>query len=394
MPRVLRIINRLNLGGPTYNAAYLTKFLAPEFETLLVSGMIQESEESSEFILQQLELQATYIPAMKREISLRDDWESYINIKRIIKKFKPDIVHTHAAKAGTLGRLAASACGVKAIVHTFHGNVFHSYFSPLKTKFFINAERFLASKSDCIIAISQKQKDELCNQYHICNAEKCKVIPLGFDMSRFNENMEEKRDSFRKQYMIGNDEIAIGIIGRITPIKNHELFIRAFHAALKESKKNIKAIIVGDGEDMQKMQQLCRDLRLSFCEHNTVSADANVIFTSWIKNVDWVIAGLDIVAMTSLNEGTPVSLIEAQAAGKPVVSTNVGGIENIIIPEITGLLSPSGDLEKFRDNLLKMINTRDFHYHNQGKKFVEKKFHYTRLVKDVRDLYHQLLKTA
>ena len=133
MPRVLRIINRLNLGGITYNVAYLSKYLEPEFETKIISGIKLDAEESSDFILDNLGLKATYLPEMKREISWKHDRAAYLKLKSIIKEFKPDIVHTHAAKAGTLGRLAAASCGVKAIVHTFHGHVFHSYFTPLKT---------------------------------------------------------------------------------------------------------------------------------------------------------------------------------------------------------------------------------------------------------------------
>lgn len=393
MPRVLRIINRLNLGGPTYNAAYLTKYLAPEFETLLIAGIKQSSEESSEYIVEQMGLRAIHIPQMRREVNLKNDRIAYKKIKALIKTFKPDIVHTHAAKAGTLGRLAAVSCGVKVILHTFHGHIFHSYFSPLKTKIFINIEKYLASKSSRIISISDIQKEELCNEFKICSMEKCVVIPLGFDLSRFRENQIEKRNSFRSFYKITDDELAIGIIGRITPVKNHDLFLRSFGSMLKRTNKKIKAVIIGDGEDMLKTQQLCLALNLVFCENSSISSEVNVIFTSWIKNVDWAIAGLDIVAMTSLNEGTPVSLIEAQAAGKPIVSTNVGGIENVIKQGITGLLSTSGEINSFSENLLKIINDESLRIRLSliGWEHVKNKFHFTRLVEDTRQLYHKLL---
>lgn len=158
MPKVLRLINRLNLGGPTYNAAYLSKFLAPEFETLLVAGMKADSEESSEFIIRQMGLQPVYIPEMHREINLLEDRKAYKKIRELIGDFRPDIVHTHAAKAGALGRLAATAMRVPVIVHTFHGHAFHSYFSPAKTYVFKQIERYLSSLSTRIIAISDTQK--------------------------------------------------------------------------------------------------------------------------------------------------------------------------------------------------------------------------------------------
>jgi glycosyltransferase involved in cell wall biosynthesis len=394
MPKVLRIINRLNLGGITYNVAYLSKYLEPEFETKIISGIKLDSEESSDFILENLGLKATYLPEMKREITWKHDRAAYLKLKSIIKEFKPDIVHTHAAKAGTLGRLAAASCGVKAIVHTFHGHVFHSYFSPIKTQIFVQIERYLAARTSRIITISDIQKKEICGDFKICPPEKAVVIPLGFDLNRFRENQEEKRKSFREKFKIDDDEIAISIIGRLTAIKNHDLFLRAFSNTKKNASKRIKAVIIGNGEDLQMLQQLCNELDLKYCDQNSAIRDCDVVFTSWIKNVDWAIAGSDIVAMTSLNEGTPVSLIEAQAANKPVVSTNVGGIENVVVKDVTGLLSPSQDVNLFSENLLRLINDDSLRakFAQKGWDQVGTKFHYTRLVNDVRNLYHELLK--
>ena len=191
MPKILRIINRFNLGGPTYNVAYLSKYLAPEFETLLVGGAKDETEDSSEFILDNLGLKPIIIPEMKREIDLKNDRIAYKKIKKLIREFQPDIVHTHASKAGTIGRLAAHACDVPAIVHTLHGHVFHSYFGKTKTAVFKSIERHLAKKSDAIIAISEKQKMELAIEHKICPADKIAVIPLGFDRSHFREKQPE-----------------------------------------------------------------------------------------------------------------------------------------------------------------------------------------------------------
>ncbi|MFI5217896.1 MAG: glycosyltransferase [Bacteroidia bacterium] len=393
MPRVLRIINRLNLGGITYNVSYLTKYLAPEFETILVSGIKEDAEESSEYIVEQMGIKPVYIPEMRREITWKNDRIAYQKIKKLIKEFKPDIVHTHAAKAGTLGRLAAASCNVKIILHTFHGHIFHSYFSPLKTKLFVAIEKYLAAKSTRIIAISESQKKELCDEFRVCRSEKCKVIPLGFDLGRFTENQPEKRKSFREEFKISDDELAIGIIGRITPIKNHELFIKAFSNAKQLASKKIKAIIIGDGEDLKKIQVICDTLGLNYSDKESVSFQTDVIFTSWIKNVDWAIAGLDIVAMTSLNEGTPVSLIEAQAASKPVISTNVGGIINVVKENETGLLSPSGDSIAFAQNISRLVNDDDLRekISRAGAVNVINKFNYTRLVEEMRNLYNELL---
>ena len=394
--KILRIINRFNLGGPTFNAAYLTKYLSDDFETLLVGGDKDDSEESSTFILDQLNLTPVIIPEMRRNIGFKEDKIAYQKLKKIIKEFKPDIVHTHASKAGTLGRLAAYKCKVPIIIHTFHGHVFHSYFGKTKTLIFKNIERYLARKSSAIIAISDIQKQELSSEHKICKASKIKVIPLGFDLSRFQENQEEKRISFRKKYLLDDDEIAIGIIGRLVPIKNHRLFIDSINEIKKKTSKKIRAFIIGDGEEKNNLLNYCAELKIDFVEFSKEHEKATITFTSWIKDIDWANAGLDIIALSSLNEGTPVSLIEAQAANKPIVTTNVGGVENILLPNITGLIVKSNNLVEFSEALFKLVEDDELRL-NMGKKgwlHVKDKFHFTRLVNDMEKLYVSLLNNS
>ncbi len=391
--KILRIINRFNLGGPTYNAAYLTKYLEPEFETLLVGGIKYEEEESSEFILEKLGIEPAIIPEMQRSISLKDDKIAYQKIKKIIKDFNPDIVHTHASKAGALGRLAASKCNVPVIVHTFHGHVFHSYFGRVKTIFYKNIERYLSQKSNKIIAISEIQKEELTRVHKICKADKITVIPLGFDLDRFQENREEKRKSFREKYLIDDDEIAIGIVGRLVPIKNHPMFINVIKKVKSRTSKKIRAFIIGDGEEKNQLISLLKRIELDYVDWNKNNLRATVTFTSWIKDIDWANAGLDIIALTSLNEGTPVSLIEAQAADKPIVTTNVGGVENIVLRDETAFIVESNEIKEFENKLLLLIND-DILRKRMGEKgweFVKKEFHYSRLVSDMKNLYNSLL---
>lgn len=384
MPKILRIINRFNIGGPTYNAAYLTKYLSSDFETLLVGGQKDETEDSSEFILNNLGLKPTIIPEMRREVDLKEDRKAYNRIKEIIGDFRPDIVHTHASKAGAVGRLAAHKMKVPLIYHTFHGHVFHSYFGRAKTALYKNVERNLARKSTRIIAISEIQKHELSTVHKICKPEKITVVPLGFDLERFHTNLDSKRLAFRKEWQIEEDEIAVGIIGRLVPIKNHELFLEAAKRVSENTNQRVKFMIVGDGELRSELEDKVRDLGLD-----------NVVFTSWQKNVDEVNAGLDIIALTSKNEGTPVSLIEAQAAGKPVVSTRVGGIENVVIPDQTALLSASGDIEGFARNLLVLIDdpVKRSSFSKRGNHVLEA-FHYKRLCHDFEKLYINDLKVT
>ena len=393
MKRVLRIINRFNLGGPTYNAAYLTKHLSPEFETMLIGGEKEDDEDSSEFILDQLGIQPIIIPEMRRSISALQDLKAYRKIKKIIRDFKPDIVHTHASKAGMLGRRAAFSLNVPVVVHTFHGHVFHSYFSPLKTKAFINIERQLAKKSTGIIAISDIQKEELGNIHKITELSKIKVIPLGFDLDRFHNDQEEKRLVFRKENYLDEDEIAVGIVGRLAPIKNHSLFVEAIANAQKSTGKKIRGFIIGDGQCRNEIEDLAHHLNLVISPNGSTTLKPDIRFSSWMRKVDYAYAGLDIVALTSLNEGTPVSLIEAQASGKPIVSTNVGGIENIVLSQETALLSESGNKTAFFNNLNTLVN--DCELRNKmalkGWEFVQNRFHYTSLVENMSSYYDQLL---
>jgi glycosyltransferase involved in cell wall biosynthesis len=389
MKKILRIINRFNLGGPTYNAAYLTKYLEPDYETLLIGGQHDESEKSSMHILDNLGLKPIIIPEMQRSLNPYKDQIAFKKIQNIIKEFKPDIVHTHAAKAGALGRRAAYKMGVKQIYHTFHGHVFHSYFGSFKTRIFKEIEKNLAKKSTKIIAISEIQKRELSKIHKICPEKKIEVIPLGFDLERFNTDKDSKRKEFRKKWNLKENEIAIGIIGRLVPIKNHVFFIDAIQEVLKKSEFPVRAFIVGDGEEKQNIVNYIKNKNLDFSLDYT---PARFQLTSWIKEIDRVNSGMDIICLTSLNEGTPVSLIEAQASGKPIVSTKTGGIENIVLENKTALLSEKNDLHNFSKNLLSLVN--DSNKRKLLSKFgleKSKEFHYDQLVNNIKNLYENKL---
>ncbi len=381
------------MGGPTYNAAYLTKYLPEEYETLLIGGDKEESEDSSQHILDDLGIDPVIIPEMRRAIRFGNDYAAYKKIKQIIEEFKPDIVHTHASKAGTLGRMAAFSCNVPAVVHTFHGHVFHSYFSKAKTTIFKRIEKKLAEKSSAIVAISDIQKQELGEIHKIAPLDKIEVIPLGFDLQRFQVDLDKKRAVFRTEYQIEDNEIAIGIIGRLVPIKNHRLFLQGLKYVLENTNKKVRAFVVGDGESRDEILAFAKELNIEFSQSNIEFKKAPLTFTSWIKNIDVVNAGMDIIALSSLNEGTPVSLIEAQAANNPIISTNVGGIENVVLQNKTGLLSEIEDVENFGKNLLELVENDEkrLSMQKEGWNHVKDQFSYKRLVNDVDALYKKLL---
>lgn len=386
--RILRIINRFNLGGPTYNVSYLTKYLAPEYETLLIGGEKDESEADSDFIVKNLGIEPKIISGMKRSINPLNDYKAYREIRRIIREFRPDIVHTHASKAGALGRYAAIKEKVPVIVHTFHGHIFHSYFSGFTTSVFKRIERYLARKSSAIVAISEIQKTELCDEHEICPREKMEVIPLGFDLDRFQQNREEKRKAFRAKWNIGDDEIVISIIGRLVPVKNHRMFIDCAAFALDKYVSNAKFLIVGDGELRSELEQQVTDLSAS-----VPALKDKIIFTSWIREVDSVLAASDIVALTSWNEGTPVSLIEAQAASCPVITTRAGGVEDIVAHNVTGFVLDPGDKIGFIRSMVELVKSPDLRaaMASKAKEQVLQKYSYRRLCSDMDALYHRLL---
>ena len=227
MPKVLRILNRFNLGGPTYNVTYLTKHLNHGFETKLIGGLPEEGEADSMHILNGQGVYPEILEDLKRTPNLSDDYKAYKQIKRIINEYKPDIVHTHASKAGAIGRLAAMNANVPVVVHTYHGHVFQGYFNAFKTGIYKMIERWLATKSTGIVAISEEQKTDLVDTHHICKSDKVKVIPLGFDLDRFNDCRSEKRAEVRGRWKVEQDEIALAIIGRLAPIKSHDMFFES-----------------------------------------------------------------------------------------------------------------------------------------------------------------------
>jgi glycosyltransferase involved in cell wall biosynthesis len=386
-------MNRLVVGGPVLNATYLTKYLAPDFDTILVVGEKEDHEKSAAYLADQLGIQYITVKGMGRSINPASDYFAYRELRKLIRSYKPDIVHTHAAKPGALGRLAASSEKVPVILHTFHGHVFHSYFNAAKSNFFIRTERFLGKKSDAIIAISEQQRKELALDFRIAPPEKFRVVPLGFDLDRFQAGQDEKRAHFRTEFNVAEDEIAIGIIGRLVPVKNHYLFLKAIKHVLDHSGKKIKAFIIGDGETRNDLGNMAREAGINYSTESSAEHNYPLVFTSWRNDVDIINAGLDIVCLTSFNEGTPVSLIEAQAANKPIVSTRVGGIADIVVEGETALLADLQDGEKFSEHLLHLVEDNQLrarlgansHLH------VMEKFSYQRLVRDMSALYFELL---
>ncbi len=385
--KVLRIISRLNIGGPAIHAFLLTKNLdADKFETLLVTGSLSNTEGDMSFLFDSLEKKPIYIDALQRELNPVKDLIAFIEILKILYKNKPDIVHTHTTKAGASTRFAVFLYGLLTqrkikTIHTFHGHVLHGYFGTLKTRVFIRIERILAKFTERIVVICPLQYHELCHQFKIAPPNKFSIIPLGFDLTQFLD-AEAHRGELRKELHIPEDMLLVGMVGRLTAIKNHALFLRSA-ARVLEKTANVRFLIIGDGELAVDLKQLADDLQIK----------DRVIFLGWRDDMASVYAGLDLVVLTSFNEGTPVTLIEAMASAKPVVATAVGGVPDIVLDGQTGILAPSGDADglavAMTDLLLDPGKRQEFG--ERGREFVREKYTKERLCADIEKLYGELL---
>ena len=345
--RVVLVIARLNIGGPAIHAILLTARLDPaQFESTLVTGVEAAYEGNMLELAAQRGVQPLVIPQLGREISPLKDWVTLIKLYRLFRDWRPHIVHTHTAKAGIVGRLAAWLAGVPVAVHTFHGHIFHDYFGPLQTRVFIGIERFLASISDRIVAVSEGQRRELA-AYGVASLDKIAVVPLGFELDAFL-NCESLQGQLRQELGIPEGMALVGIVARLTAIKNHHLFLDAARLIVEAGWEAV-FLVVGDGELRAELEAYVAELGLV----------GRVIFTGWRRDLPRIYADLDVVALSSLNEGTPVSLIEAMAAAKPVVATRVGGVSDVVLDKKSGYLVQSKDVGGLAKGVLDFLRAPD-----------------------------------
>lgn len=324
--KVLRIVSRLNIGGPSIHCAILTKGLNPErFATKLLTGTISPHEGDMSYLIKDTNGHLLKVPELQREITLIKDIKAFIRILQIIFREKPDIVHTHMAKAGAISRAAVFIYNLMSpqkpirCVHTYHGHVLQGYFSPFISSIFIGIEKMLAKITDAIIAISQTQKWELTQKYKLADPGKVHVINLGFNLTRLIDL--KGKGTLRTNIGIDSKVILIGIIGRLTPIKNHHLFLDSAKMVIERfPDKSILFVIVGDGELRKNLENYAVEINVA----------KRVIFYGWEKKIENVYADLDMLVLSSNNEGTPVSIIESMAASVPVVTTGVGGVKDLL----------------------------------------------------------------
>jgi glycosyltransferase involved in cell wall biosynthesis len=316
---IVRVIDRLNVGGPAIHAVLTARGLdAHGWRTVLVTGEIEPGEADMSYLLDELGVERVLIPSLGRELRPLRDLVTAWKLWRVLARERPDVVHTHKAKAGAIGRLAALLARVPIRVHTFHGHVFNGYFGARKTKFFLAIERALALLTTRLLTPSSSLVDELVNNYSIARADRFSVVPLGFDLAPF-ATCEQHRGELRQRIGAGEDQRLVCIVGRMVPVKDHATFVEAA-AILAARRGDVQFVFVGGGELEAEVRAAVARRDLSSRAH----------FLGWSQHLERIYADVDVVALSSVNEGTPVALIEAMASGVPVAATAVGGVPDIL----------------------------------------------------------------
>ncbi len=381
--RVMRIIARLNVGGPAHHVSILSGRLDPtRYETLLFAGRLGSGEGSFEHLPAHHGAEVRYIDGLGPELEPRQDIRALVSLACAMRRFRPHIVHTHTAKAGTLGRIAArAALGPRPIVvHTYHGHVLSGYFGPVKTRAFRAIERVLASMSDQLIGVSRATVDDLVAM-RIAPRSRFTVIPVGLDLDDFLDVEPSAGDAFRREVGATEDDLLALFVGRLAPIKRLDVLLEGVAIARREGAP-LRLAVVGDGELRAELEAKARALHL----------DAAVTFCGFRTDLTSTVAAADVAVLSSDNEGTPVALIEAAAAARPAVSTRVGGVADIVRAD-TGILVAAGDSQELARALVRIWQNPAARSRmgDAGRAHVRDAFSAQRLVRDIDDLYMRLL---
>ena len=386
---VVRIITRLNIGGPSIQATRLTNALERDgFHTTLIHGRLGEGEGDMSYLIAPGS-HAIHVPTLCRPLSPLDDLRTLFRLYGEMRNARPLIVHTHMAKAGLLGRLAAAFYNAMRgsaprarVVHTYHGHVLEGYFSPLMTNVFISLERLLARATDRIIAISPAIERDLRDTFHIGRADQYRVVPLGFDLREFAAVDDHTREEARRLLQVPARAEVVSTVGRLTAIKQHRLFLEAIRDAAR-SRPQLLALIAGDGELRSDLEGYARELGI---------AD-RVRFLGWRRDLATINAATDVFLLTSRNEGTPVALIEAMASGGPGVSTDVGGVKDVIASDDLGARVPDGNAEALAAHIVRYLADPGLRRETgtRARAAVLCKYSLDRLVNDILAVYRELL---
>jgi glycosyltransferase involved in cell wall biosynthesis len=385
--RILRVAGRLNVGGPTLHVAYLSAGLAERgYETTLVAGNVARGEDSMTFVAENLGVPVVRLGEMRRDISPLRDARAVTHLVRLIKETRPHILHTHMAKAGALGRLAALASGEarpQVILHTFHGHVLRHYFDPVRNVAFRRLERWLARTTTVLVAVSPEVRDELV-ELRVAPAEKFVVVRLGIELPE-RIGAHDGRLEQRRMLGIPPERFVVGWIGRMTEIKRTDDVLRVFQQ-LRESGVDACLCLVGDGPDRPAIERRAKELGIM----------RNTLFLGFQRDVAPLYASFDVLLLPSASEGTPVSAIEALAAGMPVVATRVGGVPDVVRDGEDGLLAEPGAIDELSEHLIRLARDPALRERMgaSGRERVVVRYNVGRLVDEMDTLYRSLLEAS
>jgi glycosyltransferase involved in cell wall biosynthesis len=383
--KILRVIARLNMGGPALHVAYLTEGLTRRgYDTTLVAGSLARGEDSMAFVANARGVEVVQIDELGREISPLRDLMATIRLARLIRKERPQILHTHTAKAGTVGRVAARLAGSRKppiVVHTFHGHVLRGYFGPVRTLLFRLLERWLAAGTTALIAVSPQVRDDLVS-LGVAPRERFVVIRLGIELDERVAPEEDGRGESRRYLGIPGDRFAVGWIGRMTAVKRTDDVLIAFKS-LRDSGVDAVLCMVGDGPDRLPLEQRAQELGVA----------RDTVFLGYQEDVAPFYAAFDVLVLPSGNEGTPVTVIEALAAERPVVATRVGGVPDVVRDGEDGFLVEAGATDDLADRLGRLARDPALRARmgKKGRERVLPRYAVERLVDDVDELYRSLL---
>lgn len=379
--KILRIIDRLNVGGPAIHAVLTTRGLNDgEHQTVLVTGEIEPGEADMSYLLEEHGVERILIPSLGRELRPLRDVVTAWRLWRVMRRVRPDVVHTHKAKAGALGRVVALAAGVPVRVHTYHGHVFHGYFGPWKTRLFLAVERALARVTTRLVAPAAALVDELSGRYRIAPRDRFGVVPLGFDLEPF-VTVENHRGELRARLGVDGSVRLVAIVGRMVPVKDHATFVAAA-AMIAARRADVQFVFVGGGELLDEVR---REL-----DARGLASRAHLL--GWSQQLERIYADLDVLALSSVNEGTPVALIEAMAAGVPVAATAVGGVPELLEQGARGELAPARDPAALADAIERALSAAARDRAQLIREDIVRSFGADRLCGDLAALYDELLR--
>jgi glycosyltransferase involved in cell wall biosynthesis len=374
----------MNIGGPAVHIAGLMAGLDPcVYENRLIVGRPGRDEGDMGYLLKAEDLPPPMvIPELGRSVSPVRDLVTAAKLVPLLRRQRPHIVETHTAKAGFVGRLAARLAGVPIVLHVFHGHVFYGYFGPVQTRVYIGLERLMARLSDRIVTISASQQRDIAHVYRIASPDKVVVVPLGFDLTAFADAKRTAGEQLRTALGLSADVPLVGFVGRLTGVKNPALFVEAARYVI-ERVPGARFVLVGGGELRSEVGRQIADLGLT----------GRVHLVGWQRDMPAVYAALDVLALTSLTEGTPVTAIEALAAGVPVVATAVGGVADVVQNGRTGLLVPPSNASALAASIVDLLTLpeRGRALAQEGHRDVLARFGRERLIADMESLYRTLL---